>query len=123
MLNPDGLYVAVPPPDTLIVKLLLLFAVIFLGGKNLVISIYIVYLDIFFIFIIYIMGQGKKHRTKLNKERKNERTHEQNIKALEALKQKERLNGFDEWERLPGLNTFLNPDTLPKHFKTLTENK
>lgn len=69
------------------------------------------------------MGKGKKERTKLNKERKDVRTLEQNLKKLEFLKQKAREDGFKEWERLPGLNTFLSPDNIPKHFKTIGEPK
>jgi hypothetical protein len=58
----------------------------------------------------------------MHKNNKENRTYEQNIKQLEYLKLKARDDGFKEWERLPGLNSFFNINDVPKHFKTVEDN-
>ena len=70
------------------------------------------------------MGQNKKLRTKLNKDKKQTRTHEQNIKTLEYLRLKEKENGFTEYDRLPGLNNFVSLEKLQNSNKnTILKNE
>ena len=58
------------------------------------------------------MGKGKKKRSKLNKDKKEFKAQEKNLNMLEQLKQKAKSQGFQEWDRLPGLNSFTMLNSL-----------
>ena len=70
------------------------------------------------------MGKAKQLRTKQNKNNKENRTYEQNIKQLEYLKQLEiKQGGFTpkDCERLPGIHNLLNKTSIPKHFREIKD--